>query len=121
MDAQTFLSRLPKHSRTDSIAAAVAECIKVANDFAAAKASLKAGDRLTSRGVNDALIDALTGYAARLAAARKPIDTLAVEAKTRRAAMKPLPRAVRFGIGSCPYGNPHVAALAGSAGADECS
>lgn len=88
MDAHVFLSRIPKHPRAEPVYAAVAEFAKIANDFTAAKASLKSGDRLTARGVNDALNDALPGYAARLAAARKPIDALAAEAKTRRAAMK---------------------------------
>ena len=89
MDVEAFLSRLPNHPRREAISAAVAECIKVANDFTAAKATLKAGDRLTARGVTDVLNDTLGAYAARLAAARKPIDALAAEAATRRAAMKP--------------------------------
>lgn len=88
MDGQIFLSRLPKHPRAESMSAAITEFAKIANDFTAAKVTLKSNDRLTARGVADTLQDALAGYAARLQAARKPIDALAVEAKTRRAAMK---------------------------------
>jgi len=83
-----FLSRIPNHPKADVAKAAVAEFAKVANEFVASKTSLKSGNRLTPEGVNAAIRDALPGYAARLAAARRPIDAMAKEAKARRVAMK---------------------------------
>ena len=89
MNLDQFLSRIPNHPKADVAKAAVAEFAKVANEFVASKTSLKSGNRLTPEGVNAALRDAIPGYAARLAAARKPIDAMAKEAKARRVAMKP--------------------------------
>jgi hypothetical protein len=67
----------------------IADCLSIAERFAAKRAELAQSGRLTSAGQAAALREMLPGFARELGKAKEPLTKLQSEIKARRSAMKP--------------------------------